>query len=181
VVSTVRLLTAATTWLRSRRSIVRLVAPLGLGPCPASLWRPDSGERQRPPVGGLASIREDRLLGPDGRVWPALLRLWTYSTLAGVLAVGIGHLMVSVTDTVLPALPVRLGSIIAVVAVAGLAAEAVLSYFDHLERSLRVHVEHYNRHRPHRALSLTHQIHPTLPRSARNTQADCIDGTCSAV
>jgi transposase InsO family protein len=51
----------------------------------------------------------------------------------------------------------------------------------HLEQSLRVYVEHYNRHRPHRALSLTHQIHPTLPRSARITQADCIDGTCSAV
>jgi putative transposase len=52
---------------------------------------------------------------------------------------------------------------------------------DHLEQSLRVYVEHYNRHRPHRALSLDAPDPPDVPRSARITQADCIDGTCSAV
>jgi hypothetical protein len=60
------------------------------------------------------------------RVWPAVLELGAYSALSGALAMGIGQAMVSLTRVVLPPLPVRLGSIAAVVVAAGLAAEFVL-------------------------------------------------------
>ena len=53
----------------------------------------------------------------------------------------------------------------------------------HLEQVLRVYVEHYNRHRPHRALGLE-PPDPTCwadASSARISRARCIDATCSAV
>ena len=53
---------------------------------------------------------------------------------------------------------------------------------DHLEQSLRVYVEHYNRHRPHRALNLDAPDPPDVTAVGKDhPQADCIDGTCSAV
>jgi hypothetical protein len=66
------------------------------------------------------------LLRTDGRAWPPLLRLWTYSTLSGTLAAGVGQVIVTVTRAILPASPVRLVSMTAVVVGAGLAAEHVL-------------------------------------------------------
>jgi hypothetical protein len=72
------------------------------------------------------TVNDDPLLGTDGRVWPALLRLWTYSTVSGVCALGLGQAMVSITHTVLPASPVRLSSMIVVVLAAGLLADYVL-------------------------------------------------------
>jgi len=76
-------------------------------------------------------VKDDPQLGSDGRVWPAVLELWAYSALSGILAIAAGHVMVSLTRVVLPPLPVRLGSIGAVVVAAGLAAEYVL---EHLKR-----------------------------------------------
>jgi hypothetical protein len=71
-------------------------------------------------------VKGDRLLGSDGRVWPAFARLWTYAVLSGVCAVVVGQVIVFVTHTVLPAAVVRPTSIVTMVAAAGLAAEHVL-------------------------------------------------------
>jgi hypothetical protein len=69
---------------------------------------------------------------PTNRFQVAVLGLWAYSALSGALAVGVGQMMVSVTRGVVPTLPVRLGSLIAVVVVAGLAAEHMLGHFRRL-------------------------------------------------
>jgi hypothetical protein len=75
----------------------------------------------------MVSAKNDPLLGPDGRVGLALLRLWTYAAVCGVSAMGLGRAMVSLTESVLPATPVRLASITVVVLAAGFSAEWVLS------------------------------------------------------
>jgi hypothetical protein len=78
-------------------------------------------------------VNDDPLLGTDdGPVWPALLRLWSYSTICGACAIGLGQLTVSVTRTVLPASPVRLSSIMVVVVASGLAADYVLGHLKKL-------------------------------------------------
>ena len=92
-------------------------------------------ERQGLPARAGVHVKEDPLLGANGRVWPALLRLWTYSVVCGVGAIGAGRAMVTATDKILPALPVRLGSIIVVVVGAGLGAEHVLGRLQGRHRS----------------------------------------------
>jgi Integrase core domain len=48
----------------------------------------------------------------------------------------------------------------------------------HLERALRVYVQHYNQHRPHRALACKRRTHlPTWSPSARIARAGCTDVT----
>jgi len=50
----------------------------------------------------------------------------------------------------------------------------------HLEQVLRVYIEHYNRHRPHRALQLEAPDRPArLPVVVRVKKAGCSDVTCS--
>ncbi len=52
----------------------------------------------------------------------------------------------------------------------------------HLDRVLRVYVEHYNRHRPHRALRRwSRQIHPVQGPSPRIIRRRCTGVTYSAV
>ena len=52
----------------------------------------------------------------------------------------------------------------------------------HLEQVLGVYIEHYNRHRPHRALQLEAPDRPArLPVVVRVKKARCSDVTCSAV
>jgi hypothetical protein len=77
-------------------------------------------------VDAAGCVEDDHLPDVDWRVWPAVRELSIYSALSAVLAMGVGQAMVSLTRVVLPPLPVRLGSIAAVVLAAGLAAEFVL-------------------------------------------------------
>ena len=52
----------------------------------------------------------------------------------------------------------------------------------HLEQVLRVYVQHYNGHRPHRALMLQPPDQPAgLTVVGETSKAACIDATCSAV
>jgi hypothetical protein len=83
-------------------------------------------------AGADLSVNDDPLLGTDGRIWPALLRLWTYSTVSGLCAIALGQAMVSITQTVLPASPVRLSSIMVVVLAAGLLADHALGHLKKL-------------------------------------------------
>lgn len=108
--------------------------PVGLSPF---ILRASGGQgqvtspRQRQRPAAITPMRDDPLLGSDGPVWPPLLRLWTYSTLCGALAIVLGRVTVSVTRTALPGVPdvpVRLVSVVAVVVATGLAAEHVLSH-----------------------------------------------------
>jgi hypothetical protein len=87
------------------------------------------------------SIDDASRLGADVRVWPILMSLWAYSALSGGLAIGVGEAVASVTQTVLPAVPVRpirLAAVVAAVVVAGLGAEAVLGGLNRLVRRHRV-------------------------------------------
>ena len=51
---------------------------------------------------------------------------------------------------------------------------------DHLEQVLRVYVQHYNRHRPHRAVGLEAPDSPIELNAAKISKARCADATCSA-
>ena len=50
----------------------------------------------------------------------------------------------------------------------------------HLEQVLQVYVEHYNVHRPHRALGLEPPIHGSVRSSSATNSAVCADATGSA-
>jgi hypothetical protein len=50
----------------------------------------------------------------------------------------------------------------------------------HLEQILRVYVQHYNRHRPHRALGLETPDPPTELHAAKDRQGKVRRATCSA-
>jgi len=52
----------------------------------------------------------------------------------------------------------------------------------HLEQILRIYVEHYNAHRPHRGSDWRRRIHPPVwTSSVKVTDAGCTDVTCLAV
>jgi hypothetical protein len=88
-------------------------------------------QRTSPSTGARLTVKGDGLVGTDGPVWPALLGLSAYSMLSGGLALGVGHVMASATQSVLSASLVRVSSILTVVVVvvaAGLAAEPVLCH-----------------------------------------------------
>lgn len=71
--------------------------------------------------------RADAALRAEARTGRALLWLWGYAAVAGVLAIGVGSAVANATRMALPGTPTRLVTTVAVVVAAGLACERVLA------------------------------------------------------